>query len=780
MSTPTQRWTRFGLALLIGALLLRSRATPAPVPSSAPPGEFSSARAMVHVRAMAERPHPSGSADHARVREYVLASLRALALDPQVQATTAVGTRSPAAAQVQNVLVRLPGRVPGGKALLIVTHYDGVPASPAAGDDGAGAGALLETLRALGAGAPLEHDVIALFTDAEEMGLLGAAAFVREHPWAKDVAITTNFEARGTEGRSMMFETGAGNLDAVRVLSTLDDVTAGSLFVTIYRALPNDTDLSELSLLGTPALNFAFIGGVERYHTTHDDVAHLSEGSLQHSGAQMLALARAFGNRPLPRPTTGDAIFFDLPFVGIVGYPESWGVPLALLVAVLVGALLVLTARRESHTARGVTLGAIGILAAAALAASVAATLGTGIVALHAATGWDGAPQWRALYAGAIALTALAMAAASWALARRWSSAPALHAGALIVWAGLAIVTAQLLPGTSYLFTWPLAAVAVAALVKHAARGARSAAETPSALVAGWVATALALALLVPVIQMTGGYSLPLDGVGAIAIGALVPLLAWLLAPHLESLGGDRRWTSAARIMIGSLVLFGAGAATVRRSGDHPTAENLTYVTTPDADTAWLAAPIAALRTASFTAAALGPSPRLIATSANADSSLRWVSAALGSSGGLAMRGLARTITDAPAVAVVEDSLAGERRLVTLRFTAPPGTLALRVNGDAFVTLVAIDGRAVDGSRFRRPPTALSIAFAAPPDSGFTAVIGFPADSAVSLRLSAMSAGLPATGAPPIPARPAGVVAKGSGDMTVRYRRVELRSLVRP
>lgn len=94
--------------------------------------------------------------------------------------------------------------------------------------------------------------MIALFTDAEESGLLGGAAFVREHPWARDVAMTMNFEARGTTGRSMMFETGAGNLDVARVLATLNDVTVSSLSVTIYRSLPNDTDLSELSLLAHP------------------------------------------------------------------------------------------------------------------------------------------------------------------------------------------------------------------------------------------------------------------------------------------------------------------------------------------------------------------------------------------------------------------------------------------------------------------------------------------------------------------------------------------------
>ena len=76
--------------------------------------------------------------------------------------------------------------------------------------------------------------MIALFTDAEESGLLGAAAFVRVHWWARDVTMTMKFEARGTTGRSLMFETGAGNLDVARVLATLHDVTASSLRVTIY------------------------------------------------------------------------------------------------------------------------------------------------------------------------------------------------------------------------------------------------------------------------------------------------------------------------------------------------------------------------------------------------------------------------------------------------------------------------------------------------------------------------------------------------------------------
>ena len=774
MTRSAPRWTLLGLALLTGALLLRSRATPTPVPASAPATEFSSARALVHVRAIAQRPHPTGSADNARVREYLIDQLTGLGLEPHVQEATAVGTRSPTAAHVRNVLARLPGRSPGGKALLIATHYDGVGASPAASDDGAGSAALLETLRALRAGTPLAHDVIALFTDAEESGLLGAAAFVREHPWAKDVAMTTNFEARGTEGRAFMFETGAGNLDAVRVLSTLQDVTAGSLLVTVYRMLPNDTDLSELSRLGTPALNFAFIGGVERYHTEHDDVAHLSEGSLQHHGAQMLALARAFGDGPLPRPVSGDAIFFDAPFIGIVSYPETWGVPMALLVTLLVVGFVVITARNETHWGRGLLLGAAGMLVATGVGAAVGAKLGEWITALHHATGWDGAPEWRGIYAGAIALMALATAAASWAMMRRWSSALALHCGALLLWVVLVMITTLRLPGPSYLFVWPLCAVAVAGLVN-----ARSP-DGPAALVARWVATAVAASLLIPVIQLTGGYSLPLDGPGAIAVGALVPMLAWLLAPQLEALGGERRWRSAGLILVASAVLLAQGLVTVRRSGDHPTAENLTYVTTADADSAWLMAPITAMRDGSYSASVLGPTPRLLTSLTGADSSIAWVRAAIGSAQGFALRSVPRTISDAPDVAIVTDSIIGERRRLTLRFTAPHDTRIVRATGAAFISLLAIDGRTIDGSRYRRKPSALAITFTAPPDSGFTAVVELPADSAVALRVIALSSGLPEMSTRRVPRRPEGVVAIQNGDVTVRYRRVVLPVAARP
>jgi hypothetical protein len=336
--TPSLRSALFcglALSLLCAVLVVLSSRVPTPVPATAAATEFSAQRAMEHVRAIAQRPRPSGSAEHARVRQYVIDALGTLGLETQTQETTGVGTHNTVAARVWNVLARLPGRNTDGPAVLLVAHYDGVPAGPAAGDDAAAVAALLEALRALRAGPPLAHDVMALFSDGEEAGLTGAAAFVREHPWARNVAVVLNFEGRGTGGPSAMFETGRGNLDAVRVLRRVPGAMASSLSVTLYRTLPNDSDVSELVTLGQPAMNFGFADGLERYHTASDSVAHLDVGSVQHHGEQALALARAFADGPLPRSRTGDAVFFTVPGVGLAVYPESFAMPFAIAAALL-------------------------------------------------------------------------------------------------------------------------------------------------------------------------------------------------------------------------------------------------------------------------------------------------------------------------------------------------------------------------------------------------------------------------------------------------------------
>jgi Zn-dependent M28 family amino/carboxypeptidase len=53
--------------------------------------------------------------------------------------------------------------------------------------------------------------ILLFFSDAEELGLNGAALFVTQHKWAKDIGLVLNFEARGSSGPSyMLMETNKG------------------------------------------------------------------------------------------------------------------------------------------------------------------------------------------------------------------------------------------------------------------------------------------------------------------------------------------------------------------------------------------------------------------------------------------------------------------------------------------------------------------------------------------------------------------------------------------
>ena len=178
MSTTVRVVTAVGLVVLTLLSVVRDTRPPRPVPAASPDTVFSAERALRHVEAIAVRPHPIGSVDHDRVRDYIVAQLVALGMQPKLQVTTGVGTRYPDAGRVQNILAWTPGTTTGGKAVLLVAHYDGVGAGPAAGDDASGVAAMLETLRALRARKqPLVHDLFVLVTDGEEAGLLGAAAF---------------------------------------------------------------------------------------------------------------------------------------------------------------------------------------------------------------------------------------------------------------------------------------------------------------------------------------------------------------------------------------------------------------------------------------------------------------------------------------------------------------------------------------------------------------------------------------------------------------------------
>jgi RNase P/RNase MRP subunit p29 len=577
----------------------------------------------------------------------------------------------------------------------------------------------------------LAHDVIALFTDGEESGLLGAAAFVREHPWAKDVGVVLNFEARGTSGRSFMFETGPGNLDAARALRSARDATAGSVYATIYRTLPNDTDLSEVAVLDLPALNFAFADGVERYHTSHDDVAHLNPGSLQHHGSQMLAMTRTFGTEQLPRPRTGDGVFFDLPIIGLVVYPQGLELPLVILALVLVVALVV-------RDRRGVGTGVLAAVVALVLSGAVGWVVGR---MLHGPAVWNG------LFATAIMLLALSVTAACYALAKRWSTPRGLHVGALIVWLVLAFALAIRVPGVSYLFAWPLLFAAGAALL------------TRGREVAEWTAAVVTLLILVGFIYGVSVVMLGVAGTGAIALCVVASLVTLLLAP-LGVIAGDARWSGAPWLAGAGVVCLVIAALTVRPSADHPLRSALVYAENADSSDAWLGT--LGGSTNAWTRNAIGQR--------TAGPTPAWTGR-LSDAGRFAGRKVQRVPLGAPNATLVLDSVSNGARRVVLRVTAPAGTtgLVMRARG-AKVLTSSIDGRVVDTTRYRLRARDWVMQYWAVPDTGAIVAFSIPAGDRIDFDLAARRPGIPPVPGVTIPTRPPYVVPSRTGDVSIVYR----------
>src|SRR5512142_433087 len=190
---------------LLGIALLAVLARTLPSNSVSDPATISRVRELVEQ--LAQRPHPLGSREHARIRDFIIEQLRHSAIAVNEQPSDAVTYIAGAneGAHLNNVLATIPGREPTESAIMLVAHYDTVPNSRGAGDDGAAVAALLETARIIGARPRLRRTVHFLFTDAEEQGLLGARAFVAGNPTAQRIGLVINFEARGTSGPVIMY-----------------------------------------------------------------------------------------------------------------------------------------------------------------------------------------------------------------------------------------------------------------------------------------------------------------------------------------------------------------------------------------------------------------------------------------------------------------------------------------------------------------------------------------------------------------------------------------------
>ena len=326
------------LLIFLTCLFALKRIMPrAIVNDSVPPQEFSSARALDHLKIISEKPHFVSSSAHEEVREYLVAQLEKLGLEVEIQEAEVLGQKNRAGTKVRNILARIEGSEPG-KALMLLSHYDSeVSTSFGASDAGSGVVVILESLRAfLEQGTSQKNDIIILISDAEELGLLGGQAFVDKHPWSKDVGLVLNFEARGSGGPCLMFvETNEGNEKLIQAFNEVNTSRpfSNSLFYSIYKLLPNDTDLTVFRKnANVQGYNFAFIDDHFDYHTAQDNYERLDRNTMQHLASYLVPALAHFSMTDLnDLSADSDLVFFNFPGAGLISYPFSWVLPMCII-----------------------------------------------------------------------------------------------------------------------------------------------------------------------------------------------------------------------------------------------------------------------------------------------------------------------------------------------------------------------------------------------------------------------------------------------------------------
>ena len=388
MRRPTL-WLALLVAALLGAMAAKSWLIELPpVRANYNATQFSAERAADRLTFVLgdQRPHSADTPANDLVRGKIVMLLQSMGLQPIVRAQVACNElfkqRGVSCARVRNVIAVIGPAT--GQAVLLNAHYDSVPMGPGAGDDGLGVATLLEVASIL-RNQPPRRPVIFLFNEGEELGLVGARAFLAD-PLSKNVGSLINLEARGVRGPANMFETSVPNGAPVALFSRAAAYpVANSLGTDVYRLLPNYTDVNSFSERKWLTLNIAPIGNETRYHSPGDSLEALDHRTLQHMGDQTLALAQGLANDG-PASATGDRIFMDVSGQALISLPLVVGAIL------LIGLLLAFAfaSWRRGKMVRGVGIVIGTLLGSTAVAWAALAVIG----AVRHGMFWRAEPIW--------------------------------------------------------------------------------------------------------------------------------------------------------------------------------------------------------------------------------------------------------------------------------------------------------------------------------------------------------------------------------------------------
>lgn len=733
------------LMALAAAVSMTSYSSPQPKGRDTPSDEFSAERAIDELAGLLgdEQPHPIGSAANAQVRARLMERLAALELQPAVQ--DAVGCRAdprapPRCGRVSNIV----GRVPGERqsAILLMAHYDSMPATPGAADDGAGVAVLLEIARIVRQRAPPRNTILFVFTDGEEAMSLGAAAFFAEHPSAQHVRVVLNLEATGTSGPSFLFQTGANGGVALRAFQQSakypSTLSWGAEYLR-YASLGSDFELAQRA--GRSGLNFAFVGDRHHYHTPLDSMAALSRRSVQHHGENVLPVLTALADAGLEHAEPGAVYANHVRNVWLTWLPET-GVALAVLAMLLV---LIAAWRFRNWLQLAIAAGAAFVILLATVAIGLgvlrAADVLAGSRVDYPANPWP----WRLLIYSTPVFVIAWLAAP---LVRR-VGAHALHLAVWWWWTVLALVLAVAAPMAANLIVPPSLVAGVVTLAVFLVPPAQRALALN---IAGILSILVGAFVLLPAVFVSANMGLRSAAV------LVVPLAFLALTLMPVAAARDSRVVAmvATATIVGGLVW---SAVTPLHSRARPQHLNFTYFQDVDAGIA------------RFTAFSPDPLPtRLIDVmpfSRPAKAVMPWVRRPSPSA-------------EAPIIPASPpeiDGLAANTtgdRVYRLRSTRNASLVTVYLPISAGIASVQIDGRAVTVTRRVPGDEFVPLLLYNPPPEGFEMKIRLDRPASVEAYVADTLYQLPSVAASLVAARGDLAVPFGVGDAWIVYRKITL------
>jgi carboxypeptidase Q len=222
--------------------------------------------------------------------------------------------------EYHNIVAVLPGTTYPDEYIVLGGHFDSFDGGTGGVDDGSGISPGMEALRLItvAGGAPKRSIAMVLFA-AEENGLVGSQAWLKDHPELQDkIVAMINRDGSPSAITGAVVPSGWYQ-DFQEITAPLADLNPRwpfTLDVNPYPGVkplnPGGTDASSFAMVGIPTLNFrqaTDYSYMRAWHTLYDTYSELVPYTEHQEHSALVTAVVAYGMANLDEPLTRDGVY---------------------------------------------------------------------------------------------------------------------------------------------------------------------------------------------------------------------------------------------------------------------------------------------------------------------------------------------------------------------------------------------------------------------------------------------------------------------------------------